>query len=179
MPSQSSLANALLADACRLAQALGHDLEQAESELRIALEELQKGSPRDRHREHGGLGDDGRGARTAVEKRELSERVSRTELDALPSGQAERRLPIEDDEKALSRLAFRDDGRVRSEAPWSREIRDPLDVTFRERGEQGDPAQDVDPFRAERLPRPPGSRTQDELVDSDLPHRPTISPRAG
>jgi len=90
-----------------------------------------------------------------------------------------RRLAVENDEEGLSPLALANDGRARGEAAGAREIRDPLHVPLRERREKRNPVKDIDPFRAERLVARPGSGTEDELVDSDLPHRATISSRAG
>ena len=110
---------------------------------------------------------------------ELSEEVSCPERGVPSSRKVERRLSVENDEEGLSPLALANDGRARGEAAGARELRDPLHVPLRERREKGNPAKDIDPFRAERLIARPGPRTEDELVDSDLPHRATISSRSG
>src|SRR4029079_18208816 len=153
----------LLGDASLVgfAQTLRHDLEQTEGKFGIAFDELEEGPSRDRHRQHGGLGENRGRAGAAIEKRELSEEVSRSERDAPSSRKIERRLAVENDEEGLSPLALANEGRARGEAAGAREIRDPLHVPLRERREKRNPVKDIDPFRAERLVARPGSGTED------------------
>src|SRR5918996_4862370 len=121
-----------------LAQAARHLFQQRPRDLRMLLDERAELPGRQPVAAEVGGGHDGRAPRSLVDERDLAEEVTGAERRSLVAADADRRVPVGNDEEARSRAALLRDRGALGEGPLLEVAREPFELAVTELGEEGD-----------------------------------------